>query len=211
MTKKRVFSEEHRRKLSEAQKGNQNGLGHTVTEEHKQKIREAQTGRKHNEETKRKISEAKKGKLGHEHTEESKLKISKSHKGMRHTEESKQLMSKLKKGSKHPQWKGGISFEPYCPKWDEPTKEKIRNKYRRRCFLCNKHELDNGRKLSGHHVNYDKDALCNGIKGEFVPLCSSCHARTNTRRDYWEVMIMYMIETDYTVKQRKMSLINLDE
>ena len=69
-------SEESKRKISEALKGK------TLTEEHKRKISEANGNM--SEETKRKLSEAGKGNKnssGHKHSEESKRKISEAKKG----------------------------------------------------------------------------------------------------------------------------------
>jgi hypothetical protein len=89
-----IHSEESKIKMSLARKGTK------LSEEHKRKISEAQKGRKPHlltEETKRKISEARKGRknphLGTPRTEESKRKNSESHKGKVPTEESKRKMS----------------------------------------------------------------------------------------------------------------------
>jgi len=59
-----VPSEETRRRMSEALKGNQNARGHIRTEEHRRKLAEANIGNQHW--------------LGKQHTEESKLKMSKA-------------------------------------------------------------------------------------------------------------------------------------
>lgn len=87
-------------------------------------------------------------------------------------------------------WKGGISFEPYCHKFNEAFKESIREKFNRTCFLCPITEDENDQKLSVHHVNYDKNCLCDDAKCEFVPLCKKCHAKTNGNRDHYESLIM---------------------
>lgn len=99
------------------------------------------------------------------------------------------------KGINNGRWKGGLSFEPYCQKFNEAFKESVREKFGRVCFLCPKTEVENGNKLSVHHVNYDKDCLCNDSKCEFVPLCMSCHGKTNKNREYWEAEIMKRIES----------------
>lgn len=52
------MSEETKNKISNALKGNKNGLGHPCSEEKKRKISEAQKGRKLTEEHKKKLSEA---------------------------------------------------------------------------------------------------------------------------------------------------------
>ena len=53
-----VMSEEIKQKISQAMKGNKNGLGHPCSEEKKKKISEAQKGRHLTEEHKQKLSEA---------------------------------------------------------------------------------------------------------------------------------------------------------
>lgn len=95
---------------------------------------------------------------------------------------------------KNPAWKGGISFEPYCPKFNEAFKESIREKFGRVCFLCPTTEEENGRKLAVHHVSYNKDCLCDDSDCEFVPLCLECHGNSNHDREYWEAVIMEKLE-----------------
>jgi group I intron endonuclease len=60
-----LHSEKTRRKISEANKGKH---GHTCSEEHKRKISEAQKGRTLSEETRRKLSKALKGRSFSEET-----------------------------------------------------------------------------------------------------------------------------------------------
>ena len=98
-------------------------------------------------------------------------------------------------GDKHPNWKGGITNAPYCEKFNDSFKEKIRNLFNRLCFLCGMDEEENGQKLSVHHTNYDKDCLCNS-NCEFVPLCTKCHGKTNYQRQYWEDLIMCYLYPD---------------
>ena len=102
---------------------------------------------------------------------------------------SRKCRNEWMKGENAPGWKNGASFEPYCVKFNEELKEKVREKYGRQCFLCGKTEKENKRKLSVHHVDYDKKGGCNGKKLLLVPLCTSCHIKTNVKRDYWESVI----------------------
>ena len=90
------------------------------------------------------------------------------------------------KGENHPKWLGGVSFEPYCPKFNNEFKERVRAFWNRECGLCGLSEQDNGRKLSVHHVNYEKMVCCDDTPPLFIPLCSSCHAITNHNRRGWE-------------------------
>jgi len=117
--------------------------------------------------------------------------------GRNHTAETRQKMSENgpnKFGERNPNWRGGSSFEPYCVKFNEKFKEFIRDKFDRICFLCGKSEEDNVRRLCVHHVNYDKSCLCIDVECEFVPLCASCHSKTNGNRTYWEQLITDRIQ-----------------
>lgn len=83
-------------------------------------------------------------------------------------------------GSGNPRWMGGKSFEPYCPKFNEALKEKIRNQYNRVCQKC--YEPENGRKLDVHHINFDKQSGCFGKPWNLIPLHHSCHTWTTNHR-----------------------------
>jgi len=89
-------------------------------------------------------------------------------------------------GDKNPNWKGGISSEPYCFKFSYKVKEEVRVRYNRKCIICGKSEIENGEKLCVHHVDYNKKQGCDDYEWKLVPLCRSCHTKTNGNRDYWE-------------------------
>lgn len=115
--------------------------------------------------------------------------------GNNYSDETRKIQSdiakeRFKNKSNHPRWNGGVSYEPYCTKFDEKFKESIRYKFNRICFICGISEKENGRRLDVHHVNYDKKCLCDDLKCEFVPLCISCHSKTNSKRTYWEKHII---------------------
>jgi hypothetical protein len=95
-----IFSEEHRRKMSESGKGK--NLGRIFSEESKRKMSEAKKGKTHSEEHRRKNSEAKKGKyLNRIFSEETKLKMSEAKKGKTHSEEHRRKNSEARKGKFH--------------------------------------------------------------------------------------------------------------
>ena len=103
--------------------------------------------------------------------------------------------TKYRRGENHPNWQGGISFEPYCVKFNNEFKEYIRTKFGRICFLCGKTEEENGRKLSVHHVNYNKNCGCDGDETcQFVPLCVGCNSKVNKNREMWEAKIKAMMK-----------------
>lgn len=110
--------------------------------------------------------------------------------GKHPSEETRKKMSDAQKGEKHYNWQGGISFEPYCEKFNGEFKEYIRRKFGRVCFLCGKTEEENGRRLSVHHLNGNKNCGCDGDKTcQFVPLCVSCHRKVHSKKVDWEKKI----------------------
>lgn len=122
------------------------------------------------DETKLKISSALKGKqswLGREHTEETIKKMSMEN---------------------HHNWKGGISFEPYCNKFNDKLKETIRNRDDRTCQLCGCDESEY--KHSVHHIHYDKE----NCEPDLITLCRACNAKVNFNRDYWEGFFMNILK-----------------
>ena len=94
--KGKQFSEEHKKKLSEAKKGEDNPMyGKHHTDETRKKLREANKGKQLSEETKNKMREAKKGK---HHSEETKKKIGEANKGKPKSDETKNKMREAAKG-----------------------------------------------------------------------------------------------------------------
>lgn len=154
----------------------------------------------HSEITRRRMSKTRLGRPNPLHSEATKKKMSESRSGEKHhmygkhhSEATKKKMSNSSlgklSGKNSPHWKGGLSFGKYCYKFNTSFKEEIRNQYNRMCFLCPTTEKENGRKLSVHHVSYEKNCMCNS-RCEFVPLCDRCHCTTNYNRQYWEDIIM---------------------
>lgn len=88
----------------------------------------------------------------------------------------------IRDGPNNHQWRGGVSYLPYCPKWTEELREATRDDFGRRCFICSMTEAENGRKLSVHHINFDKMAGCYGRRWNLIPLCNKCHNWTSNHR-----------------------------
>lgn len=164
-------------------------------------------GESHSIEAKEKISRANKGREGknlgrkhtpaelkkmrrYKHTVEAKRKIGRSLKGRKLTDAHKRKISEANKAENNHRWQGGISFEPYCHKFNNKIKEEVREKYGRTCLLCGKTEEDNGRKLDVHHVDYNKEQGCNGYNFYLVPLCQECHGKITGDREYWKELIL---------------------
>jgi len=147
------------------QKGNKIQLGKHHTEETKMMMSLKRKGIPKSEETKRRMSESSKGKI---FSEEHKKNISKNHHDVSF--------------DKNPSWLGGKSFEPYGLEFNDNLKEVIRNRDRRKCFLCEKTELENGENLHCHHIDYNKR---NNNPNNLISLCRKCHLKTNFNRNYW--------------------------
>lgn len=209
MIKGTHHSKETRRKIGKAKKGNKIWLGRRHTEETKKKISKANKGKKRSEESKRRISRAMKGRkfseehkrklskamkgnkfgLGHKHTEESKRKMSEVAKGKKRSKEFKRKMSKFAKlrvKEKNPNWRGGISFEPYSADWTETLKRSIRERDNYICQLCGKTQIEEleeiEKKLAIHHIDYDKKN-CN--PDNLITLCRNCNSKVNSNRKSW--------------------------
>lgn len=103
-----VFTEERKKKISEAK------MGHKVTEETRQKIREKNSGENH-------------WNFGKKMKNETKEKISKSHKGMVFTEEHKKNLSLGHKGQKA--WNKGLKIS-------EEEKNKQRYSHKHLSVVC---------------------------------------------------------------------------
>ena len=187
------LSPEIRLKLSLANKGL------TRSDEACRKISEARTGKCLSEESKRKVSEAKKGKpssrKGAVLSEDTKAKLREAHLGTTASLETRLKMGESRKGEKNPQWKGGISFEPYCPKFDEPFKERVRAFFNHHCAECG--NTQPWERLTVHHVTFDKQTCCNTEIPLFIALCHSCHSKTNHNREYYEERFAELIESKY--------------
>lgn len=88
------------------------------------------------------------------------------------------------RGDQNPCWNHGVSLI-YCEKFNGKFKEFVREKFGRKCYECNKLEQFCDRKLHVHHIDYNKNAICNGKEWAFVPLCTRCHNKTHSNRHHW--------------------------
>jgi len=144
------------------------------------------------------IENHKKRMLNFKHTDETKLKqslyrienklsVGKNNPmfGKIHNNKSKQIMSEKKKdlydGENNPNWKGGLSKEPYCFEFTDDLKEYIKQRdgYKCRNPECNK----KSNKLCVHHIDYDKKH-CETMN--LITVCVSCNSRANFNRRYWK-------------------------
>jgi len=115
------------------------------------------------------------------------------------TPEARQKYSEVhKKRYVDQQWYGSVKYydgPQYCEKWTNELKERVRAWFDHCCIECGAPQ--NGMKLSVHHVWYNKKACCDDTPRSLVPLCSSCHIKTNVNRDYWSNHFQEIIDTYY--------------
>jgi len=117
--------------------------------------------------------------------------------------ETKLLLSNIMSnacGKNGRNWQGGISFKTYCPKFNEDLKRRIRAFFNYECVTCGKTTAENIRQLCCHHIEYNKDACCDGTPIQFAALCMKCHVKTNADRQRWESMLHRIIDEIYQGK-----------
>ena len=147
-------------------------------------------GEERAKEIKDKISRTNSKNPGRQHTEETKNKISKMRVekglssgpnnpmfGKHHTQESRDKISVAQSGKKAPNWKGGISFEPYPSVFNNKLKNKIGKRDNFICQICGK-----GNSNHIHHIDYNKE---NCEERNLITTCIKCHGKTNYNRGIW--------------------------
>ena len=84
-------------------------------------------------------------------------------------------------GDGNHQWKGGISFEPYCEVWkDKEYKESIKERDLDMClnpYCDSKHPDD----LTVHHIDYNKKDCA---PKNLITLCRVCNIKANKDRSW---------------------------
>ncbi len=126
--------------------------------------------------------------------------------GKKHTLQTKMKMSIFhadNKREKNPNWLGGINAK-YPHNFNKNLKNFIRYRDCYQCMGCLKLEEDqiaeNGKKLSIHHIDYNKN---NNNVENLISLCHQCHAKTNTKNkremfiDIWQFNMAQMMKVDF--------------
>lgn len=179
---RQVVSAEAKGKMSVTRKGRKFSI------KHRENISKALKGRKINSQTRKKHSKTLLGityeqKFGKERALAIKKKQSIAKLGKTSiTEEGRKKLKMQMTGKNNPVWNGGSSCEPYCKKFSLNYKEKIRDRDKRVCAMCNKKEAEN-EKLSIHHIDYDRK---NTAAKNCVSLHRGCHTKTLMNRKKWK-------------------------
>jgi len=119
----------------------------------------------------------------------------------REDSEYRKKMTRMMEGENSPSWLGGISFEPYSIEFNNQLRELIRYRDSYKCQLCGMPECENNRKLSIHHIDYNKK---NSKPNNLITLCISCNSKVNFNRDKWEIYFEKKIKK--VMNQNKMQL-----
>lgn len=93
---------------------------------------------------------------------------------------STKCFNKYNSGENHIFWKGGLSHNIYPVDWTNSLRISIRERDKYTCQLCGEKQGDIAHAV--HHIDYDKKN-CN--PSNLITLCKSCHAKTNSNREYW--------------------------
>lgn len=156
-------STEQRLKISALHKGAKR------SKETKQKMRLSALGRVFSPEHKEALSVAHIGNDGYWY-------------GKHRSPETKGKIRKALLGEKHPRWRGGISNDEYSNQFNKELKELIRKRDNYTCQLCGVPECECLKKLSVHHIDYNKQ---NGLPSNLISLCHVCNPKVNSNQDYW--------------------------
>ncbi len=173
-----------------------------MSEEMRLKLREKYTGennpfygKKHTETTKSKMRSPRDAKFRNKCSEVAKVRWRNYTQEQKdsllkyiHSETANKLRGKILKqnGSvameNNPRWKGGLSFEPYSPAFNNKIKKMIRERDNYTCQLCGLHENNAPIRHAIHHIDFNKK---NSSFSNLITLCRKCHAYTFGNREYW--------------------------
>lgn len=143
--------------------------GQKFSEKTKAKMSKAKKGRKVSEKTKEKIRQANIGKIRPEISGEN---------SPAKRPEVREKLRLANIGSKNPQWRGGLTQDPYGIKFNKELKSQIKKRDNYTCQECGCIK----KFLCVHHVDYDKQ---NNDRNNLISLCRSCHSKTNFKRKDW--------------------------
>lgn len=164
-------------KLTERQKGKtwEELWGEETAKKVKEKLKyirkdiKPMLGKKHSEKTKKLFSEQRKG--------------NKNTLGRKLSDNHKEKLSEAFSMERNPAWKGGVSFEPYPPQFNDKLKDLIRERDSFVCQLCVKKQSECGEKLSVHHMDLNKDNIS---LSNLISLCRNCHSKVHAHFDKYK-------------------------
>lgn len=193
MRKNQVMSKEQKKKIAASKRGSKSS---DETKKKMSMVRKGKDnpmyGRKHSENTKQKMCIAKQNLslTSRKRVSDAKMGDKNPRFGKRHSRKTIEIIREGKIGEKNANWKGGISYEPYCDVWlDKDYKESIKERDGYKCLNpeCNK----STNRLCLHHIDYDKK---NCSPNNLITICISCNTKANKDRNWhksWYKTILY--------------------
>jgi hypothetical protein len=101
-----------------------------------------------------------------------------------HNERCKKCWGKFKSNSQlgvnNPAYIHGLSKKPYPSIFNRQLKDRVRVRDNFQCRICGVPELELNRKLSVHHIDYNKD---NQSMDNLIAVCLTCHNKTNRKKE----------------------------
>lgn len=88
-------------------------------------------------------------------------------------------------------WRNGASFGKYGIEFNEALREQVRFRDKYKCQHCGCPQIENGRQLDVHHINYNKR---NNTLNNLISLCQNCHRKTFGNRKYWKDYFQKIME-----------------
>ena len=161
--------------------GNKNAEGHVTSPETRAKLRAGKLG-PNNPNFGKHPGMGNKNCVGRKYTPETLAKMSAARTGKHQSAETRAKISTATSGPNNPAWLGGISRDPYGWDFNDELKEEVRRRDGYKCQKCGAPQAECKRKLSVHHIDYNKK---NNDPVNLLALCLPCHIKTNTNRKHW--------------------------
>lgn len=111
-------------------------------------------------------------------------------------------------GKGNPAWLGGLSYEPYTNHFSDDMKEFIRIRDNYTCQLCGKHQSDEFRKMSIHHIDYIKE---HSYPSNLITLCTACNSHVDANRKYWVQHFNYILNMEQIDKHYKVEFMSKEQ
>ena len=160
--------------------------GKVISEKQKKRCSEFHKGKIISKETKRKMSKARKlrWRTDKEFTEKVRANLRTVNIGRSYYLEELEIFRLKSLGENNPNWKGGLSFQPYSPEFNKTLKEQIRKRDIYTCQLCGylqtQHIEKYSKSLIVHHIDFDKQ---NNNYWNLILLCLSCHLKSHHKNE----------------------------
>lgn len=94
-------------------------------------------------------------------------------------------------GERNPTWRGGVSNEGYSKEFTFKLRERIREKFNRKCQICGCDEKECLTRLDIHHIDNNK---LNHNEDNLIPLCHICHLKIRSNEEFWNTYLVKTLE-----------------